>query len=284
MAGLRCAISGANGYVGSRISAYLKAKGCEVAGLGRKGAAIPFSLDSGVDSGRLKGFDAVIHCAYDFTPKRWEDIRRVNAAGSIALLRAAKQAGVRKIVYISSMSSFPGCKSYYGMAKLEVEAEAKRLGVYIIRPGLIYGKGLGSVMGNMSRLVSRFPVLPDIRTGSSKLYLCHNQDLCSLIYRMISDDTVPSGVPITAANDRGFSLKEILGVMASSMKKKTIFIPFPQFLLLFGLKSAEAMGLNQGIRSDSMLSLLNLDPSPDFSMTKKSGVKFREFSVDTLGQ
>jgi len=285
MTGLRCGITGASGYVGSCIAKYLTARGCVVLALGRgPSASIPFSLEAQPKVERLRGLDALIHCAFDFKPQKWEDMRRINVEGSTRLFRAAKDAGIKKIIFISTMSAFPGCTSNYGRAKLEIEEEARKSGVFIIRPGLIYGKDARSVFGKIRAIVNKFPAVPLIDTGKRKLYLCHNQDLGALIYQICAGDLLSSDVPITAANETGFSFKDILKTMAHSSGKKLYFVPFPQFLLFFGLNASEKIGLNQGIRSDSFVSLLNLDPNPDFTVTKKSGVVFRPFSLETMNQ
>ncbi|MFH0737393.1 MAG: NAD-dependent epimerase/dehydratase family protein [Candidatus Micrarchaeota archaeon] len=283
ISGMKCVITGASGYVGSCIARYLAGKGFDIIEAGRSGS-IRFSLGDKVDKRAFEAMDALVHCAYDFRPKAWEDIRRVNVLGSIEVLRAAKEAGVKKIIVLSSMSAFPGCASDYGRAKLEIEAEAKKMGAYIIRPGLVYGKSPRSVVGKMRSFLERYPIIPLMDTGKGKLYLCHNEDLAELIRSICTSKAIPPVVPITAAHEQGFTFKEMIEVMASSSGKKARFLPMPNLLLSFGLRAAELAGLNQGIRSDSFSSLLNLDPHPDFGQTRKSGVIFREFSVETMDQ
>ena len=281
MPGIRCVITGASGYVGSCIAGYMARKGFEIIEAGRSGS-IRFSLGDAIDKKAFEGVDALVHCAYDFRPKSWEETRRVNVYGSIGVLRAAKEAGVKRIIFLSSMSAFPGCVSDYGRAKLEIESEAKKLGAFIIRPGLVYGKSPRSVVGKMRSFVEKFPLIPLMDTGKGKLYLCHNEDLAELVCSICTGNSMPSGVPITAAHEKGFSFKEMIEVMAESAGKKVRFLPLPNKLLFIGLNIAEMVGLNQGIRSDSFLSLLNLDPHPDFAQTRKCGTRFRAFSAQSL--
>src|SRR6516162_1930313 len=120
----RCAVTGANGYVGSRIAGYFEARDWTVFALtrGRKPSAsssqvhVPFQLESRTDPQIFRENDirAVIHCAYDFRPVGWKEIYRVNVEGSTRLFRAAKDAGVDRIIFISSISAFDGCSSLYG--------------------------------------------------------------------------------------------------------------------------------------------------------------------------
>ena len=51
--------------------------------------------------GMLKGARALVHCAYDFAPRRCEDIAAINVTGSQKLLKAARKAGIESVVFIS---------------------------------------------------------------------------------------------------------------------------------------------------------------------------------------
>jgi len=187
-----CAVTGTSGYVGSRISKYFAARGWRVYEFTRRPGArqdparmqVPFQLDSPVDPGafRHNGIRVLIHCAYDFRVLHWTEIRRVNVEGSARLLRAAKGGGVDKIIFLSSISAFEGCRSLYGKAKLEIEKVAADLGATIIRPGLVYGSERpGGMYGSLQRVVARFPIMPLIGSGKHLQYLVHEDDLCELL-------------------------------------------------------------------------------------------------------
>ncbi len=138
-----CLVSGTSGYLGSRVKSELQQRGWRVIELTRRpGAgslAVEFHLGADVSPSPLAGATALVHCAYDFTQLDWPGIRRVNVAGSEKLLRAARDAKVERVIYISSISAFEGCRSLYGKAKMETEKSALSLGATVLRPGLILG-------------------------------------------------------------------------------------------------------------------------------------------------
>src|ERR1044071_2927816 len=114
--GRRCAVTGASGYLGSRLVAALKDRGWAVYELSRAAdernqLAVPFSLARGAPRGffRSEKIDALVHCAYDFGLTSWRDIFEHNVRGSIRLLETARAEGVGKIVFLSTMSAFAGC-------------------------------------------------------------------------------------------------------------------------------------------------------------------------------
>src|SRR5512145_3271734 len=94
MMALRIAITGAGGFVGSHLQRQFRSLGHTVVPLCRKDASnagewIPFSLGEEVAPESLRGFDVLVHCAYDFRTSNVEEDRRRNVDGSILLLNAA---------------------------------------------------------------------------------------------------------------------------------------------------------------------------------------------------
>ena len=73
-----------------------------------------FKLGEPIDPQALKNCRALIHCAYDFSKVSWKDIYSTNVRGSELLLHAAQQAGVERLMFISTISAFTGCRSLYG--------------------------------------------------------------------------------------------------------------------------------------------------------------------------
>ncbi len=280
---LICAITGANGYVGSCIADYLRKRNFVVYEMGRslkgdKDYFIPFSLEKEIPKNSLKNVDVLVHCAWDFKQIIWKDIIRINVNGSLRLFKAAKKDGVKKIIFISTMSAFDGCKSLYGKAKLKVEREAKKLDVIIIRPGLVYGSKSSGMVGAIGRLMAISPLVPVV-AANQVLYLCHSKDLSKLIFRLCTSKSKITK-PIIAASEGGLRFKEILRRLALRRGKKIMLVPIPSWAVLFGLKTLEKIGLKARVKSDSLIGLLNADPKPDFTETRKTKVRFREFLIE----
>jgi nucleoside-diphosphate-sugar epimerase len=279
---LKAAVTGAGGYLGSRVVAGARARGWQVTSLtGRASAggdALPFRLgEEPVPD--LQGFDALIHCAYDFGLSTWEEIQRVNVLGSKALFEAARAAGVRRVIVVSTMSAFSGCKSLYGRAKLEIEEHARRAEAAVVRPGLIYGRDSGGMVGALNRAVDRLPLLPIVGSNDNLLYLAHEEDLCNLLLSLASGETAPRSGPITAAHHRGLTLREIVRMLGEAKGKTRPVVPLPWQFAWVGLRVLEAVGLRPPFRSDSVISLMNQNPAPSFDETKQTGIPFRPFQA-----
>jgi nucleoside-diphosphate-sugar epimerase len=282
----RCAVTGTNGYLGSRLSRALEGAGWAVYRLSRQGSeekarAVPFSLAEGApqDFFKREQIKALVHCAYDFRLTSWADIFEQNVRGSIRLMEQARAEGVEEIIFISTMSAFEGCQSLYGKAKLLIEREAERLGATVIRPGLIYGDEPGAMVGALTRAVKSLPVVPLIGSGRQTLYLTHEDDLATLVLRLLRLERARVEGPIIAASERGKTFRGILTTLAAMNQRRVRLVPLPWRLFWGLLKASEACGVKMGFRSDSVVSLVHQDPHPRFEATRKTGVHFRDFGA-----
>ena len=143
------AVTGARGYVGSRVADAIERAGGKVLRLGRAEAPL------GSEPPAFDGVDALVHAAWDFAPHTRREIARVNVDGSVRLVDAARSAGAERIIFVSTLSAFPGCPSMYGRAKLDVEEHVRSLGGVAVRPGLVWGRPGGSLYARLAALADR---------------------------------------------------------------------------------------------------------------------------------
>jgi nucleoside-diphosphate-sugar epimerase len=283
-----CAITGSNGYVGGCVKNHFAVFGWEILELARHPRpdtrSAKFQLGGDVSPQSLAGVSALVHCAYDFKPLRRDEIRAVNVEGSRKLFQAARAAGVEKIVCISSISAYDGCRSLYGQAKLEIEKLALDCGALVIRPGLVYGSGPGGMFGKLAAQAKKSSVIPMIGDGSQIQFLVHEEDLCAFIARYATSDVKISPQILTAAHEQPWPFKQLLLEIARGLGKNPKFIPLPWRLVWAGLKSAELCGLKLNFRSDSLVSLMYQNPSPDFSANAGVGLVCRPFEIQKLKQ
>lgn len=289
---LRIAITGAGGYLGKCLCRYFKQRGASVFQLTGDARNVDPSLPASqfsLSSGAAENFfadnriDSLIHAAYDFNPRLREAIWDRNVKGSINLFRQARAEGVERVVFISTMSAFAGCRSLYGQAKLEIEnALGSAVPGFSVRPGLIYSTPLseaGGMVGALLSTIGRGGVVPLIGNGEQELYLTHENDLARLIELLLQTSPAAHGLPIVAANPRPYILRMIIKLLAeASGQKRVKLVPVPWRLVHTSLRLLESAGVNMRFRSDSVLSLMYQDKQPDFSASTKL-FAFRDFSA-----
>ncbi len=264
---MKVAITGASGYVGSCVSACFRSHGHAVLSLSRRPCEAPwfsYSLEDEPRNLPWDGVDVLVHAAYDFTALTWSEILQKNVNPSVALLRAAKQAHVDRLIFISSMSSFDSCRSNYGRAKFLIEKEALAMGATIIRPGLVWGERSGGIMGTLETLVAKLPIIPFLSGGNGlKQYLIHEADLSETIVSTAEAMSIGTGTQHSVAHPTPVSLLEILKCIAKRSGLTRLYMPVPWRLVMAGLKSSEILGFRPPFRSDSLLGLVHSKPSLD---------------------
>jgi nucleoside-diphosphate-sugar epimerase len=276
----RCLLSGATGYLGGRIKERLITEGWQVIELSRNAKsadAIQFQLGEPIDPESLRNCAALIHCAYDFTRIRWKDIYSVNVQGSEFLLRAAHQAGVKRLVFISTISAFDGCRSLYGKGKLEVERIALSLGGWVIRPGLVHGDNPGGMLGRLVSGARRSRIIPIPGKGTQPMYLAHEADIAESVLQCIGRENPKSQTPITVAHDQAWSFRSILLAIGRAMDRDVVLLPIPWPLMWAALRIAELLRVPIGFRSDSLISLVNQNSKPMLNAFEVLGVRCRPF-------
>jgi UDP-glucose 4-epimerase len=126
---MKVLVTGGTGLVGRYIVETLLEAGHDVTIAGRTPPAddllpgpVPFrraTLDpEGIGEDLFAGIDAVVHAAFDHLPGRYrggegddpERFRRLNLDGSVSLFKAAKRAGVRRAVFLSSRAVYDGVR------------------------------------------------------------------------------------------------------------------------------------------------------------------------------
>jgi dihydroflavonol-4-reductase len=180
-------VTGGTGFVGGRLVAKLRERGDEVVALVRSRAraerlgALGCELvegklgDRGALARALAGSEALFHVAAIYKIGIPESQRAAmfaaNVTGTINVLDAAADAGVRRIVYVSTNNVLgntrgavvdetyvrdhePGFLSAYDESKLlahdaALERIARGAPIVIVQPGGIYGPGDHTAMGSM---------------------------------------------------------------------------------------------------------------------------------------
>jgi len=180
----RVFVTGGTGFVGRAVIHALRAEGCAVRCLVRRGSERDLrglgaieriegdvmsrqSLDHAMD-----GCDAVIHLVGIIRehPAIGVTFERVHTQGTINVLEAAAAVGARRYVHMSALGTRSGARSRYHQTKWAAEEAVRASPVpwTIFRPSIIYGRGDGFV-SVLARMLHRLPVVPVIGAGRHRL-------------------------------------------------------------------------------------------------------------------
>ncbi|MFZ3018238.1 MAG: SDR family oxidoreductase [Gallionella sp.] len=179
-------VTGANGFVGRELRAELALRRYPVSGAVRSDTVNELHptvriADIGPETdwaAALQGVEVVVHLAArvhvmkDTSTDPLAEFRKVNLQGTENLARQAARAGVKRLIYVSSIKvngegtsgpqnysehDTPAPQDPYGVSKWEAEqalhrvAQETGLEVVVVRPPLVYGPG---VKGNFISLLA----------------------------------------------------------------------------------------------------------------------------------
>jgi nucleoside-diphosphate-sugar epimerase len=142
----------------------------------------------------LQGAAVVLHLAAKTGKGRQSDYMRTNLEGTRSLLRACRQAGVARFVYVSSIAATFQDKTAYHYAESKWQAEqavrASGLTYLIVRPTLVFGHG--SATWNNLVLLARLPVIPVLGGGLVRVQPIYVDDVAAYLVSMLDESLLPN--------------------------------------------------------------------------------------------
>lgn len=254
---MKLVVTGSSGFVGRALTASLRAAGHTVVGTGRTrqegGDVAVGEIGPDTDwSAALAGADGVIHLAarvhvmHDTASDPLAAFRAVNTLGSIALARQAAAAGVKRLVFLSSVKvsgeggAFTDAETSdpqdpYGVSKAEAEEGLRRvaaetgLEVVILRPPLIYGPGVKANFQRLMQTVERGVPLPlgAIDNRRSLLYVGNLVDAIALCM----SHPAAAGRSYLVSDGDPVSTPALIREIAAALDRPARLLPVPPGLI-----------------------------------------------------
>ncbi len=194
-------VTGATGFVGRHAVTALREAGIAVRALARdpKKAAGLAALGAEVVRGdildrasldrAIAGCDRVLHLVGIIQETGSATFASVHVEGTRNVVAAAKEAGVRHLVFQSALGTRPNAKSAYHRTKWEAEEIVRASGIAstILRPSLLYGPGDGFTT-RLAAAIKLSPMLPVIGRGRTKVQPLAIDDAVACIVKAVSSD------------------------------------------------------------------------------------------------
>lgn len=292
MAATNILITGATGFVGSALvkrlsqenyslsAAVLECDNTELLSKRVKAFTVAPLSDSSDYTTAMQGADIVIHLAArvhvmkDTADDPLQEFRKVNTSGTERLARQAADAGVKRLVFMSTVgvngnlsgkrpfteSDQPTPHNPYSVSKLEAEVALRRISeatgmqVVIVRAPLVYGPGNPGNFLSLLKIVSKGIPLPFASIANLKSFV-YVENLADAL-ACCAVHPYAAGGTFLVSDGEDISTPELIRILAVGMGKACRVFPFPSALMRF---AGKALGKSNAV--NQLLGSLQVDSS-----------------------
>lgn len=286
---MRILVTGATGFLGRPVCAALLARGHQVVAAVRR---TPAGLESAIETravgdidgdtdwgAALSGVDVVVHLAgrahvmRETVADPLAAFRAVNRDGTLALGRACVLAGVKRLVFVSSIKvngegTAPGVAYHgddaaapqdaYGVSKLEGEQGLRALSgleTVIVRPPLIHGPGAKGNLASLMRIVGKGVPLP-LACIHNRRSLVGAENLADAL-AFLAEAPQAGGGTFLVRDGEDVSTPDLIRRLAVAMGRPARLLPVPVALLRL---AGAALGKRAAV--DRLTGSLVVDDAP----------------------
>jgi NADH dehydrogenase len=256
------AVTGAFGYSGQSIARLLLARGERVRTLtGHPDRPDPFGGAVEVASFRFDdpaAMRAVLADVRVLYNTYWVRFERGTAtfdravANSVALVRAAREAGVERVVHVSITHPSEDSPLPYFRGKAKVERALRESGLShaILRPAVFFG-GRDVLVNNIAWLLRRLPVF-GWAPGDYGLRPIHVDDLAALA---VAHGARREDVTVDAVGPESFTFEALVRAVARAVGSRALLVPVPPWLLLAASRAVGAIVGDVPLTADEIAGL-----------------------------
>jgi uncharacterized protein YbjT (DUF2867 family) len=278
-------ITGATGYIGSHLAARLAAQGqrprCLVRDTRRAANILPtdkVELVQG-DTTRpdsliaaVQGVDAIVHASF-ITADKKESLGNyyevTNVQGTANLIKAAKDAGVTRMIEISGLGTKPDKPGSYMQGRYMAEKMLKDSGLAwtIIQPSVLFGKNAPFITG-LANLIRTAPIVPLIGGGKVKFQPIYVEDVVTVIVKVLEEPERTANHTYTIGGPAYYTFTQVIDELLHAMHKIRVKAPAPTRLVGVGAAVMEAV-LPKPPLTKAAMTLFSFDNITDLNSVER---------------
>lgn len=238
---MRIAITGGTGFVGGHLAATLSTMGHEAVVLARGVDQRPWAAEVlampgvsvrrvGIDDERglveaFEGCDAVAHCAGINRQIGSQTYEAVHVRGTANVVRAAEEAGVGRLAFVSFLRARPDCGSPYHESKWAAEeiVRASSCRWTVLKPGMMFGRG-DHMLDHLSHALYTFPVFVGI--GPRRVRPLAVADAVDVLVAALVDGRLANQT-VGLVGPTEIEFDDAARLVAEVIGKRRLFVPMP---------------------------------------------------------
>jgi uncharacterized protein YbjT (DUF2867 family) len=245
--GMSCVtMFGGSGFVGRRVARQLRESGTTVRIVSRhRGQA----EDDGIEQiaadahdqrsveAAVAGADGVVNAISLYVEHGSDTFHSVHVEAAAKIARAARQAGIGRLVHISGIGADTASPSPYIRSRGEGEAAVQTAfpGAVIVRPAVMFAPD-DAFLTTILRLLRSLPAYPIFGDGRTRLQPVHADDAAAAIAQILRQSQKPYPI-YELAGPRVYSYEELLRTIAriAGLRPVLVRMPFALWDALAGL-------------------------------------------------
>jgi nucleoside-diphosphate-sugar epimerase len=274
---MRIFLTGATSLVGAAVAASLARAGHHVTAIVRPTGPVPARLrqqgievltgdlsDVAVNRGSLDGYEALVHCARDTSPRGPEIDRQVIDAFRDVFWRAGRGL----LVYASSAWVIgpthgpadeaaainpPECeRDRPATERAVLDSQGGGVRAIVVRPGLVYGGDSGIVADMLRDAMNG--IVRVVGSGDNHWPLIYRDDLAELFARLVAHPDISGIVHATDGSD------DTVNDLVEAMSTHVVHVPEVRHMSIADARHrmgtlAEALAMDQIVRSPKALAI-----------------------------
>jgi uncharacterized protein YbjT (DUF2867 family) len=238
------AITGGTGFVGGTLVRHAAMRGHQVRALTRRSQPaanriewVQGALDRPESLVRLAvGADAVIHVAGAINAPDRAGFQTDNVVGTLNMVEAAKAAGVKRFIHVSSLAAREPDLSDYGWSKARSEqiVSASGLDWTIVRPPAVYGPGDRETLELFKMAKRGLMLLPP----EGRLSVIEVSDLSRLLLTLVGrEDAFGETFEPDDGYENGWTHRQFAeSIVAAVGRKRATIIAAPRSMVRLGAR------------------------------------------------
>lgn len=241
-------VTGGTGFIGSHIVRKLLKKGHQVVVMTRNPSQVRSAVPAGVDLRQgdvsnprslrqaMAGVDVVIN-AVQFpnhpveNPRKGYTYMAVDGLGTARQVEAAKEAGVKRFIYLSGAGTRQGQTYPWFQAKLKAEQAIRDSGIpfTIFQPSWVYGPEDRS-LNKFVTFARLLPFIPVVGDGQTRVSPVHVDDLAEVVAESVDMESAV-GKTYQVGGPQVLTMDQIIQTMLNAMGKRRPLLHNPRWLM-----------------------------------------------------
>jgi nucleoside-diphosphate-sugar epimerase len=285
-------ITGANGFIGNALTAYMTHQGHHIT---------PLQRNTVVTELQSNTYDCLIHLAgrahvlHETASDAYQAFKEVNVGYTLKIAQLAQQLQIKRFIFLSSIgvngkysaqpfteTDTPQPHNHYAQTKLEAESALKaffqnsKTELTIIRPPLVYGP---NPKANFKALVSlsKSPLPLPLGAIHNQRSLIGIDNLCQFI-ELCCHHPAAAHQTFLISDDHDVSITELVTVIRQALHRAPWLVPIPTPALKVIFSLLGKLNLNEQLLTDLQVDttkakqLLNWRPAISFDEGIKRAV------------